>query len=115
MRLDLPIRSKILNYKQTVNSLNIVGDDSKYTVENLPACTCIESHICDSHHKHILTGDLRIIKNSKLRKFLSKVPNYRHNEFISLTKCKNAVDFSLIETMKNFTDKYEVPENSLIQ
>ena len=105
MRLDPPIRSKILNYKKTVNYLNIVRDGRKYTVENLPICTCIESPFCDSHHKHILTRDLRIIKNSKLRKLLSKGQNYRENKFINLTKCKNAVEFALIETMKNLTYK----------
>ena len=29
------------------------------------------------HHKHIVTGDLRIIENSKIRKLLTKGPNYR--------------------------------------
>ena len=67
------------------------------------------------HQKYIVTGDLRIIKNSKLRKLLSKGPNYRENKFINLTKCKNAVEFALIETMNNLTDKYQLPENRLIQ
>ena len=35
MRLDPPIRSKILKYKQTVNCLSIVRDGSKYKVEKL--------------------------------------------------------------------------------
>ena len=62
-----------------------------------------------------MTGDLRIIKNSKFRKLLSKGPKYRENKFINPTKCKNSVEFALIETMKYLTDNYELSENSIIQ
>ena len=31
----------------------------------------------DENHDHVLTGDIRIITNSKLRKLVSKHPNFR--------------------------------------
>ena len=89
-------------------------DGSRYKAENLPICKCNESPFCDPHHKHIVTGDLRIIDNRKLRKLLSKGPNYRENKFINFTKCKNAVEIALIEAIINLKERYKLPENSLV-
>ena len=63
MKLDPPIRGKILNYKETVSSLNVCVDEDVSFVENLPLCDCSTSQFCDPHHKHIVSGDLRIITN----------------------------------------------------
>ena len=67
-KLRTPICNKILNYKHVVSSLYI--DDSKDIssfFNNLPPCDCHNSDFCDPNHKHIVTGDLRIISNDKLR------------------------------------------------
>ena len=40
-------------------------------------CNCQQDKdSVDENHGHVLTGDLRIIKNSNLRKFVSKGPNF---------------------------------------
>ena len=61
------IRSNITNYR------NISFSDST------PTCHCHLYHprFIDSHHKHIITGDLSIIKNVALRNLLSKGLNFR--------------------------------------
>ena len=41
------------------------------------SCSCAESEFCDPEHKHIVSGDLRLIKNNKLRSLLCKGPKYR--------------------------------------
>ena len=46
----------------------------KYSV-NTVQCHWSDSRLCDPHHKDILTGDLQIIKNNKLRNLLTKGPN----------------------------------------
>ena len=71
-KLKNPIRNKILNYKQTVFSIE--SSDPNY-LDNLP-CECASSEFCNVDHDHIITGDLRLIENSKLRSLLSKGPNY---------------------------------------
>ena len=62
-RLNRPIRNKILNYKEVVSNLNITTSNDKFVVTNLPNCECHLSDFCDENHKHIVTGDLRIIEN----------------------------------------------------
>ena len=65
-RLGHTIRNSIMNYKQTIKAIHI-QDDGTLMMDRNP-CDCIESPFCDEYHGHIVTGDLRIIKNSKLRK-----------------------------------------------
>ena len=91
-QLKTPIRNKILNYKDTVVSINT--DDQSF-LDNL-SCECASSQFCDVDHGHIITGDLRFIENSHLRSLLSKGPNYREPSNINYPKCldeiKNAID-----------------------
>ena len=94
-KLDPPIRNKILNYKDTVSSLNISFENGNPTCEELSPCDCHSSTFCDPHHGHIVTGDLRIIDNSKLRKLFAKGPNYRENRTINYNKCKQVIQESL--------------------
>ena len=77
MKLSPPIRSKILNYRETVSSLDVVVDDEVSFVRGLPSSEYEHSEFCDPHHKHVITGDLRVVSNPKLRKLLTKGPNYR--------------------------------------
>ena len=99
VKLDPPIRNKILNYKHTVKDLDIRKEDDKFLVENLPKCECSQSLFKDPVHNHVLTGDLRIIKNSKLRKLLSKGPNYRENKFLNYRKYLSAIESAIDSTI----------------
>jgi hypothetical protein len=90
------IRSKIFNYRETVNAIDI-NDQLTYGT-NLPSCDCHNSPFIDADHGHIMTGDLRIIENQHLRKLISKGPNYREPRSINWNKCKEAVE--------NGTDTY---------
>ena len=53
------------------------------------------SSFCDLHHKHKTTKYLKIIKNSKLRKLLTKNQNYREPQRINFSKAL----IELIETV----------------
>ena len=112
MKLDPPIRSKILNYRETVSSLKIFVDDDVSFVENLPSCDCLNSEFCDPHHKHIVSGDLRIIRNSKLRKLISKGPNYREPKMQNFRKCRESIESSVTLAMDNLASRYNLPVNS---
>ena len=63
------IRNKILNYKEAVNSIYV--DEEVFFCLNTDQCDCADSSVWDPHHKHIITGDLLIIKNNKLRTILT--------------------------------------------
>ena len=95
VKLDPPIRNKILNYKQTVKNLDIRKEDGKLFVDDLPQCECSQSVFKDPVHNHVVTGDLRIIRNKKLRKLISKGPNFREKKFMNYKKCLNAIEFAI--------------------
>ena len=80
-------------------------------------CNCQQDKdSVDENHGHVLTGDLRIIKNSNLIKFVSKGPNLFEAMSINWNKCKREKEIGLdssIEriistkpkvTMKEFVD-----------
>ena len=112
MKLDPPIRGKILNYKETVSSLDIRVDEDVSFVQNLPSCDCSASQFCDPHHKHIVSGDLRIITNPKLRKLFSKGPNYREPTTLNYRKCKQSIESALTSSIDNLATKYNLPKES---
>ena len=51
-----------------------IGGELAFSI-NIDQCDCTSSTFCDPHHKHIIAGDLRIMRNRKLRKLLTKGPN----------------------------------------
>ena len=112
MKLTSPIRSKILNYRETVSSLDIVIDDEVPFVRDLPSCECQSSEFCDPHHKHIVSGDLRVVTNQKLRKLLSKGPNYREPKTLNYNKCKREIESSLASVIDNLAGKYHLEKQT---
>ena len=49
-------------------------------------CECRQSPLCDPYHQHVVTGDLRIIENDKLRKlFSSRTKLYEEVEWGTLS------------------------------
>ena len=60
------IRSKVLNYKNIVTNLNLELDKRNGIIDNFPHCECHLSEFRDPHHGHIVTCDLRMIKDMKL-------------------------------------------------
>ena len=87
------IRNKIVNYKETVNSVFI--DEEVSFSNDTGECLCANSTFCDPNHHHIITGDLRIIENAKLRKLLIKGPNYRKPVSINYKHCTQTIENAL--------------------
>ena len=106
-RLRAPIRNKILNYKETVTSI-----DHNKDIEEYP-CDCAQSTFCNPDHGHIITGNLNIVENSKLRSLLTKGPNYREPVNINYRKCLTEVENGIaLCAQKMIVDKKLLP-NSL--
>ena len=72
--------------KQSEAVKSIYSDEDASFCLNTDQFDCPDSSFCDPHHKHIITGNLRIIKNSKLKKLLAKGPNYRELGTINFSK-----------------------------
>ena len=89
-RLTDPIRSTILNYSKFVSSLDL---NAFHIDESTIPCHCHEfdDQFVDNHHHHILTGDLNIIKNKKLRELISKGPKYREPCKIDFLEARSTI------------------------
>ena len=64
--------SKLFNFALALSNLNV----SEY-FSNTQTCQCKESKFCYEPHGHVITGDLRVIENAKLRELVAKGPKYR--------------------------------------
>ena len=86
-KLEPTIRNKIFNYRQTVEAIDFSDPSTFRDME----CDCANSPFLNDHHKHIVTGDLRIIENKLLKELLSKGPNFREPKPIDFQKCLTAI------------------------
>ena len=101
-KLTPPISTKFFNFNKFVNNLDL--DLFLTNPDSLP-CKCNNSPFVDKYHKHIVTGDLRIIKNNALRKLFIKGPKYREVRPINLEKAKRCILEGLDNCFKNGVDK----------
>ena len=105
-------RTKILNFKETLSSID-TNDDTTYA-KGIIECDCQQrKDFVDENHGHVLTGDLRIIVNSKLRKLVTKGPNFREAMSINWKKCKREKKISLdssIERIVSINPKVTMEE-----
>ena len=62
-QLTNTIRNRVSNYRDTVNSIFVENEISFILNDHL--CEREHSPFIVPHHKHIITGDLRIARNSK--------------------------------------------------
>ena len=92
------IGQKIFNYKQTIESIQT--DDWK---SDDFSCSCKDSKFIDGHHKHVITGDLRIIANKKLRNLLIKGPTYREPVDINWNRVFKEIKLGLDECQVKWT------------
>ena len=70
-KLSKSIASSIFNFKEFVENLD---KDSYLNDKSILPCHCSNSPFVDPHHQHIVSGNLKIVTNNKLRKLLSKGP-----------------------------------------
>ena len=68
------IRSKLFNYKKFVQDIDV---DSFIANPNTLPCDCDQSPFKNHDHGHVVTGDLDIVSDPKLRKLIAKGPKYR--------------------------------------
>ena len=67
-------------------------------------CNNYANEFHNSERKHILTGNLQIVKSSKLRKLLSKGPKYREPTEINWDDAKGIIEGGVDEFMKGLSE-----------
>ena len=77
--------SKLFNFAPALSNLNV----SEY-FSNPQTCQCKQSKFCYEPHGDVITGDLRVIENAKLRELVAKGQKYRES---------NRVNWKAKETM----------------
>ena len=83
-----PIRNLIFNYNSVVSDPDILN--------TLPdTCNCSSSKFCYKPFGHIVTGNLDVISNVKLRCVISKGPKYRLPQDNNFEKCFTNIEDSL--------------------
>ena len=97
-KLDKTIRNKILNYNEVIKTTTIEENNSLN-------CDCANSKFCNPSLNHIITGDLRLVENGKLRKLLSKGTNYREPKKINFKKALTNISLALSKCINSFVTK----------
>ena len=66
------VASKLFNFASTLSNLNVSN-----WLSDPQTCQCKESKFCYEPHAHVITGDLWLIDNAKLKELVDKGPKYR--------------------------------------
>ena len=106
--LEDSIHSKIFNYNKFVSKLDL---NAFLRDETILPCNCVNSPFVDDHHGHIITGDLRIVTDSKLRNLLSKGPNHREPVTLDFDKAKEEILSGINLLVNKWSEKYKVHKN----
>ena len=71
------LSTSVFNYNQTLRNIN------RHDYRNASSSSdCQSSTFCNEPYGHVITGDLRIVSNKKLRRLLEKGPKYRQQNNI---------------------------------
>ena len=86
------VANKLFNFSSTLSNLDITN-----YLSNTQHCQCNTSKFCYEPHGHVITGDLMVIENVKLRELVDKGPKYREPNMINWqsteTIVSNSIDF----------------------
>ena len=82
------------------------------SMNNLP-CNCTTSPFTDPNHGHIVTGDIPIVQNNKLRKLLCKGSKYREPVSINFSNFQIEIKIALKYFLLIRATKREFLSNAL--
>ena len=85
------VANKLFNFSPTLSS-NL--DITNY-LSNPQHCQCNTSKFCHEQHGHVITGDLKVIENVKLRELVAKEPKYRKPNKINWQSTETMVSDSI--------------------
>ena len=89
-----------------------IDDDIAFCSDSL-SCDCSNNSFTDPYHGHVVTGDLRLVENTKLRNLFSKGPNYREAKTLNFSRCLKSIEDALDISTEKFTKKHKL-ENKAV-
>ena len=102
-----PIRGKILNYSKFVGSLELDQDNN---FESIPCvCNTVQPEYINTHHQHVLTGDLKFVQNNQLRSILQKGPKFREPQKVDFEDAYKKIDEALSIYCEKVSSKKGIP------
>ena len=90
----------MFNYNQTLRNINL--DDYSNASSS---CDCESSPFRYEPHGHVITGDLRIVRNRTLRRLLEKGPKYREQNTIVWKLNKKVLLTAIDDYAKNWSKR----------
>ena len=103
------IGSKILNYNKVLKNIGTLTYDE---IMGLP-CDCHGSIFKNDNFGHIITGDLTIIKEPKLRELCSYGTKFRENPQFNIGKIQDGFRKSLDDLVAKISQKFRISRNTL--
>ena len=97
------VARKLFNFPPALSNLNV----SEY-FSNPQTCQCKESKFCYEPHGHVITGDVRVIENAKLRELVAKGPKYREPNRVNWKATKTMFLESIDLYAKNWSKREQV-------
>ena len=101
------IAGKIFNFKQTIKEL-----DFEIGTKNI-SCSCHQSDFIYQPTGHVITGNLGIIENRKLRKLLTKGPSYREQNNINWDTNQKILNKAIRDYKRQWAKKEKVDSRVL--
>ena len=101
-----PIRNTILNFNKLVSDLDI-------ETSSPDSWDCKDSKFCYQPASHIVTGNLKIITDSRIRSVISKGPKYRFPAHIDFNKCRETIASALNDYCTRWCKREHVESNAL--
>ena len=94
------ISRSVFNYNQTLRNINL---DDYHNASS--SCDCESSTFLYEPHGHVITGDLRIVRNRKLRRLLEKGPKYREQNVIDWKLNKKILLTAIDDYARNWSKR----------
>ena len=89
------------------------GLNTESIIRNPSACSCKASGFCYNPAGHVITGDLNIVRISKLRDILSKSPKYREPRSFTWKQNSKLILDSVEEYARRWAKKEDVEVDTL--
>ena len=94
------ISRSVFNYNQTHRNINL--DDYRHASSS---CDCESSTFRYAPNGHVITGDLRIVRNRTLKRLLEKGPKYREQNIIDWHLNKKILITAIDDYAKNWSKR----------
>ena len=94
------ISSSVFNYNQILRNINLNDYRNASSL-----CDCKSSAFRYEPHGHVITGDLRIVRNRQLRRLLEKGPKYREQNIIDWHLNKKILITAIDDYAKNWSKR----------